>query len=177
MAVCLRKPADRVEHTNTTGGVHLAMRLLSHRDNEMKPGASKCRGVQHGGLCPATTTAATPVAAGPKGARPTVPPNTTATAQRLGQRQHGNLLGQGIAEANPRQASLALLLIAQMADPIVAEQALVAYCPDLVDWPRSWRIEPRDVAPGSDDPDGLGRPRRPARAQGFLDQGWAGISG
>jgi hypothetical protein len=33
-------------------------------------------------------------------------------------------------------------------DPIVAEQALAAYCPDLADWPRSWRIEPRDVAPG-----------------------------
>jgi hypothetical protein len=31
---------------------------------------------------------------------------------------------------------------------IVAEQALGAYCPDLDDWPRSWRIEPRDVAPG-----------------------------
>jgi hypothetical protein len=33
-------------------------------------------------------------------------------------------------------------------DPIVAEQALAAYCPDLADWPGSWRIEPRDVAPG-----------------------------
>jgi len=33
-------------------------------------------------------------------------------------------------------------------DRIVAEQALVAYCPDLTDWPGSWRIEPRDVAPG-----------------------------
>ena len=33
-------------------------------------------------------------------------------------------------------------------DPIVAEQALAAYCPDLADWPGSWCIEPRDVAPG-----------------------------
>lgn len=33
-------------------------------------------------------------------------------------------------------------------DPIVAEQALAAYCPDLADWPGSWRIEPRDGAPG-----------------------------
>jgi hypothetical protein len=33
-------------------------------------------------------------------------------------------------------------------DPIVAEQALAAYCPDLADWPGSWRFEPRDVAPG-----------------------------
>ena len=31
---------------------------------------------------------------------------------------------------------------------IVAEQALAAYCPDLADWPASWRIEERDVAPG-----------------------------
>ena len=34
------------------------------------------------------------------------------------------------------------------AGAIVAEQALAAYCPDLADWPGSWRIEPRDVAPG-----------------------------
>jgi hypothetical protein len=31
---------------------------------------------------------------------------------------------------------------------IVAEQALAAYCPDLADWPASWRIEERDVASG-----------------------------
>jgi len=31
---------------------------------------------------------------------------------------------------------------------IVAERALAAYCPDLADWPASWRIEERDVAPG-----------------------------
>jgi len=31
---------------------------------------------------------------------------------------------------------------------IVAEEALAAYCPDLSDWPASWRIEQRDVAPG-----------------------------
>jgi hypothetical protein len=31
---------------------------------------------------------------------------------------------------------------------IVAEEALAAYCPDLDDWPRSWCIEQRDVAPG-----------------------------
>jgi hypothetical protein len=31
---------------------------------------------------------------------------------------------------------------------IVAEQALATYCPDLDDWPASWCIEPRDLAPG-----------------------------
>ena len=33
-------------------------------------------------------------------------------------------------------------------DPIVAEQALAAYCPDPAEWPGSWRIAPRDVVPG-----------------------------
>jgi hypothetical protein len=27
-------------------------------------------------------------------------------------------------------------------------QSLAQYCPDLANWPRSWRIEERDVAPG-----------------------------
>jgi hypothetical protein len=31
---------------------------------------------------------------------------------------------------------------------IVADEAVAAYCPDLADWPASWRIEERDVARG-----------------------------
>lgn len=29
-----------------------------------------------------------------------------------------------------------------------ARESLAQYCPDLEDWPRSWRFEARDVAPG-----------------------------
>jgi hypothetical protein len=33
-------------------------------------------------------------------------------------------------------------------DPACADEALAAYCPDLDQWPSSWRYEERDVAPG-----------------------------
>jgi hypothetical protein len=58
------KTGGPFEHTTATGGVHLAMPLLRHRDIEMKPGASKCRGAKPCGLWPATTIEAMPVEAG-----------------------------------------------------------------------------------------------------------------
>jgi hypothetical protein len=33
-------------------------------------------------------------------------------------------------------------------EPACADDALAAYCPDLDQWPASWRYEERDVAPG-----------------------------
>jgi hypothetical protein len=34
------------------------------------------------------------------------------------------------------------------AEPACADDKLAAYCPDLDEWPMSWRYEARDVAPG-----------------------------
>jgi hypothetical protein len=52
------------------------------------------------------------------------------------------------ARSRARAKSIGKAQAVSPSEPAGADDALAAYCPDLDQWPTSWRYEERDAAPG-----------------------------